>query len=361
MRPSHVTNPLPRVALLTALASPARASAYAPEPEVTRAPSATVHVVGEATIRDAHATVRCSAHTLFWRSARCQIEARYEVLARGDVTLDASAMAADVVRFDGAAGRTSNLRAGQSVRVTVSARRELEVRRRWSGGPWVQSPMVTRHPFLGDTQGVELRGDSGAVVLLSGEALTVDGALTLDSDGDGEVRIAGGASEEPFYAGERARPRAEPEAPTSIARSVIVTLSLPAPREASGPLRNGGPVLALGWRGPLNEGDGRFLLRGAWEVSLYEYAFISASIETDFDSLMESFVVDVASPGLLVIVPSVRVGAGVVARQLGPRPADFALRLRAGANLLPAGGDVDFDYWPATGSWTLSVTGRFSP
>ena len=352
-------SPSARCLSLAALAASARASAYAPEPEVIRPPAATVHIVGEATIRDAHATVRCDAHTLVWRSARCQIEARYEVLARGEVTLDASGMSADVVRFDGAAIRVARVEAGRSVRVTVSARRDLEVRRRWREGPWVQSPMVVRHPFLGDSQGIELRGDEGAVVLLSGESLATDGGLALDADGDGAVRVVGDASEVRLDTNPRARAR-EDDAVTHE-RRVVVRLSLPAPRQGDGPLRNGGPVLAMGWRGALNETGGRFLLRGAWEVSLYEYAFISASIETDFDSLMESLVVDVASPGFMVLLPSVRLGAGVVARQLGNTPADFAFRLRVGANLLPLGGDIDFDYWPATDVWTLSATARFSP
>jgi hypothetical protein len=151
------------------------------------------------------------------------------------------------------------------------------------------------------------------------------------------------------------------DAPHVTVRYANVAMSVDARDEAPGPLRNGGPVLAFGMRGPIDAQLTRGVFRVGWEVSLFEYGFVQAAMEMDGESLFESLVVDVSTPEIAIMIPSLRLGAGVVARQLGPRPADFALRLRVGGNVLPMGFDADFDYWPAVSGWTLSFTGRISP
>lgn len=325
------------------------AHGYAVPDVAPRAPAASLQVDGEATASDVRVGVRCASRGVFERGARCEVVTRFTVAARGRVTLTVVPRPDESVRVDGgAAGRA--LEAGERAQVVVTAARSFETDTVLRGGPWVLTPMAVRHPFLGETEGLERRAGAAEVVPFSGPSLTLDGGVSLDADG-GRVRVTA-AGHAAHVGGERGR----------LEQRVSVRMEIPARAAAGGPLRNGGPVLALGARMPMGEGEGgRFLLRGAWEVALWEHLFVSAGAETDFDSLLESVVVDVASPSYAVIVPSLRVGIGVVARQLGPRPADVALRLRAGGNLLPMGGDVDFDYWPAIDGWTLSVTGRLSP
>ena len=104
----------------------------------------------------------------------------------------------------------------------------------------------------------------------------------------------------------------------------------------------------------------RPMLRVAYEAGLGPWVFVSASFETDFDSILQSAVIDVATPQVLIFLPSLRAGTGVVARQLGPRDADVGVRLRLGASMFAAGGDVDFDYWPAIDEWTMTGALRIS-
>jgi len=67
----------------------------------------------------------------------------------------------------------------------------------------------------------------------------------------------------------------------------------------------------------------------------------------------------VASP-FLILLPSASAGVGFVARQLGPRDADAAFRVRLGVGVWVVGVSADFDYWPAIGEWTASLRARVS-
>lgn len=346
--------------------APLSASGYALPMVRTGPPDASVQITGAAEVRDVGVTVRCTAQGLFERGARCEVTGRFEVVALEQARVVSASLPGESVGFDGTPGVVARtLAAGERTRVTVSAVKEFETATRIEGSPWVFAPMVIRHPFLGESAVLQRREGSAAVVLFAGPSVTVVGDVALDADGARRVVVSAGAATIPTP--RRGRGSDEPTVAESERRSteqrVTVGMSIAPRPSARGPLRNGGPVLAMGARLPLSgqaEPD-RFLLRGAWEASLWEYLFVSASVETDFDSVFESVVVDVASPSVAIVVPSFRAGVGLVARQLGPRPADFALRLRAGGNFFPLGADVDLDYWPSIDGWTLSVTGRMSP
>ena len=87
---------------------------------------------------------------------------------------------------------------------------------------------------------------------------------------------------------------------------------------------------------------------------------LSAWVETDLDSLYESLLVEFSLPGLIFAVPGLGVGVGAVARQLGDRDADAALRVRVSAQWFAVGLVADFDYWPVLGRWTGVVRARVS-
>ncbi len=337
------------------------AGAYALEPVVTRSPTPTVHIDGEALVRDVRAVVRCDTRWLLERTAECSVQARFEVVARGALTLGANAGPyLDEVRFDGRrAGTSTTVESGARVRVEVSARRTFSTQMRWKNGPWVLPPMVSRHPFLGDTEASEHRGGYASLVLCAGSAVTYEGEVMFDAQGDRRVRSEVWQRSE-FVAADDSAPRTESDGDGERVRENVVGVSmgLAGREDHRGVFQNGGPVLGLGARSPL-QGEGlRFLLRGAYEVAVAEYFFGSVSVETDFESVFESLVVDVASPELLVVIPSFHAGVGVVARQLGTRPPDFGLRLRVGGGIPAIGGDVDFDYWPEISGWTLTTVFR---
>lgn len=334
--------------------------AYADEPVVTRPPVPLVHIDGEATVRDMRAVVRCDTRWFLERTAECTVRARFEVVARGALTFVVNERAAgDEVRFDGRRTVGTRLESGGHVQVEVSARRTFSTRLRWKNGPWVLPPMVSRHPFLGDTEATEHRGGDASIALCGGGAVTYEGEVALDAQGDRRVRSAAWQGSGAVMATTPVL-RTESEGGGERAQESVmgVSMSLAGREDHRGVFQNGGPVLSLGARSPL-QGEGlRFLLRGAYEVGLAEYFFGSVSVETDFESVFESFVVDVASPELLIVIPSFHAGVGMVARQLGTRPPDFGLRLRVGGGIPSVGGDVDFDYWPEISGWTLSTVFR---
>lgn len=353
----------PVVAAVLAVVLPLPAAAYAPPHDVpSRPPDALVAVSGRAVVRGAWARVRCDALVLTETFATCRVEARFDVAMPDGGSLSPHASPGDAIRFDGAPAQARSVPAGGAVRVTLTATRGLSTSSRWRGGPWVLSPLAARHPFFGEASDVAHTGGSAEVTLYAGEAVTPAGEVTLDADGDGIVTVRAGSIDASFRQSEEHTPVVRDEPPARAERGASVSMSVGA-REAPerSVLRNGGPVLAFGMRGPVDRELSRGLYRVGWEVALFEYVFVQGALETDGDSLFESAVVDVSSPELAVIVPSLRLGVGAVARQLGPRPADGALRLRAGGNLLPMGFDVDFDYWPAVAEWTLTVACRLSP
>ena len=320
-----------------------------------RDPPPLVRVLGSAELCDARVTVDCISRRILERSARCEVRATFTIAATGAVTLTPEAYLGERDRVElGGAGPT--LAAGQVATVTITARRALSTSWRLRD-PYIIPAMVVRHMFLGESTSRQRRAGEDVVVLAGGPELVLGGEPALEADGDGRVRIALGRDE--VVVDERGRPRstsgrvASADEGRTRERRLLVSLTVPPIADAHGWLHQGGPLLAAGVR------QDRFVLRGAWEVGLGERLFLTASVETDFDSVLESLVLDVATPQPLII-PSVRAGVGVVARQLGPRDADVGVRLRAGASLFAMGGDVDFDYWPAIDEWTLTAAARLS-
>ncbi|MEZ4389951.1 MAG: hypothetical protein R3A48_02555 [Polyangiales bacterium] len=341
-----------------ALLQPLAAGAYADHGPPPRESVALVRVSGRASVRGARAEVRCRSGRVLERWARCTVRAEYALEAHGDVTLASRLQAGDEVTVDGARlGTELRLAEGARAIVRVSVTRSLETTTRVRESPWVFAPMVVRHPFFGESRTRRYQGDRAEVDVISGTDLELVDEPALDREHDPVLQVTFDR-ERLLGSGMRVRRAADA---TRAEQCLRVAIGLTAREEPTGPLMNGGPVLALGSRISTQGAPSRFMLRGAYEVGLFEHLFVSASVETDFESLMESLVVDVASPNYVILIPSFRLGVGVVARQLGPRPADFALRLRAGMNLLPGGFDADFDYWPELGGWTISLTGRLSP
>jgi len=314
-------------------------------------------VDGVVEVSDVHVDTRCTARAWWTVRADCTVDARYTLTARTAATLRTRPGSLDRVRVDDQPGTVWNVPEGDHVRVAVSSTLRLERTRHVRGAPWSYAPMIVRHPLFGDSQDITWRGGRGAVVLVGGPSVYVVTESVREGPETSHVTVALVADSTPRPVG------ADHEGPRStgarLDQTLTVWLTLRAPAPSRHAFRRGGPVLGLGTRLDGSDAPDRPLLRLGYEASLYEYAFVSTSVETDLDSLYESLVVDLASRNVAILVPSFRVGVGMVARQLGPRPADFALRLRVGASLLiPLGGDVDFDYWPATQSWTVSLVGR---
>lgn len=335
------------------------ASAGASPMPPPRDPSPYVRVTGPAEVRDAKVAVDCAARRIFEISAGCKVKATLAVAATGPVTLHAM-IGVDEIDL-GAPGHERALAAGEVATITIVARRSLSTSYTLRNGPFIIAPMVARHMFLGSSATQRRVGGEAALALVSGGELVLGGAPALDADGDGrvtitlereEVEVDRASGHTPW--GPRPPVREGEESAWVRERRLTVRLAIPARANASGLLHHGGPVLAGGVR------DDSFLLRGAYEVSLGEYVFLSASVETDFDSIIESLVIDVSTPEVIVFLPSLRLGTGVVARQLGPRPADVGVRLRGGGNLAAIGLDMDLDYWPAIDDWTVTGTFRVS-
>lgn len=331
------------------LLAPSTAWSYAPAPVRNDTPRPLVEVRGAATVRDARVSVRCATQTFVTRESHCTLRATFELVADDELSVTVSPIA--TTRFDDApAARERTLAAGLHTRVTVETGVDVTTHARLRNGPWILPPMVVRHPLFGDSEGLVQEDGTNERIVVGGPAVTVTGPV-LDAQGDG-VRITARATE-----GTRPAHRTVDHA--SIERRLHVAMVLPARHTAVGPMRLGGPVLAGGARFRWDPSEhARATLRVGYEVSLWEYGFLHTAVETDFESLFESLTLDIASPNVLLIIPSFRAGAGVVFRQLGHRDPDLAVRLRAGANLFPGGLDVDADWWPSLNAWTLSLTGR---
>lgn len=208
----------------------------------------------------------------------------------------------------------------------------------------VFSPALTRHPLLSESHTFDYDGDTLQVALLHG-SVRMTGPVQLDARHASGVDIQLG---ETRVADVRALPRETGDIAFSIA--------LERDRDYQGPIANGGLALLVGTRMNLDlDGEERALVSFGYEVLIEEFLFASLALATDFDALFESLVFEVATPNILFLLPSISAGLGVVARQLGERSADAALRLRVGASWPMIGATVDVDYWPALGQWTMSA------
>ncbi len=345
---ARVVVPMRLVLLAIVLLAPRLALASAQAPVIPYDPPPLVHVDGPVTVGAPRVTVDCSVRRILEWSARCRVRASFEIVASAPATL-AALGGADVIDLGGVSGRRE-LAAGERAQVTVTAVRALKTRTTWRD-PFVMAPMVARHFLFGGSKQLVRHDGLVEVPLVSGVDVALDGAPALDGDGDGRVVIAARALDHVVDAYRRGGGGGTPG---TRERRVTVSMTLPGRPAVDGLLRGGGPLVAAGAR------DERFLLRLGWEVGVGEHLFASAAIETDFDSVIESLVIDVATPEILLLIPSLRAGVGALARQRGPRDPDFGLRLRAGGNVMSLGTDIDLDYWPAIDDWTVSATVRIS-
>ena len=353
-----------RAALALAVLSAAPSAwGYAMPPPRPRPRLAAVAVDGEVEARDLRVEARCDEGGVVEREARCELTATFSLRARGPVTVSRGPDTASSARVGGARlDAPRAMQPGETLAVVVTATREITTHTRWRNAPWVFSAMTARHPLFGDGPEFE-RQDGGANwVVVDGPSLTVAGDLTVRST-TRRARVTGAITRGPREVGGWAYRARDDEPPRPEVTRVEAVLSMPARTSATGMLRRGGPVLGLGARWNLSGDEAapsRFLLRGGYEFSLDGYVFVNGAVETDFDSLYESLVIEVATPSIALIIPSVHAGVGAVARQLGPRPADGGMRLRVGGGFLGVGADVDFDWYPAAGVWTLGAAARVS-
>lgn len=207
----------------------------------------------------------------------------------------------------------------------------------------VLSSALVRHPLLSESHTFDYEGDIVDVVLLHGD-VRITGPVCLDARQTSAVEVRLAASR---VADVRELPRGQGD--------MVFSIALNRERDHEGPIANGGVSVLLATRTSLDlDGESALLLAVAYEVIVHDFIFVSLGLATDFDAVFESLVVEVATPNVLFMIPSLSVGLGVVARQLGERSADAALRLRVGGSWPMLGVSVDVDYWPDLGQWTLT-------
>ena len=342
------------VLLAIVIVAPAAAAAGASPPPPTDPPPL-IHVEGAATVRDIRAEVRCTTSGIVEIKARCEVNASFEIEATGAVTFSAL-NTYYTVDFG---GHPSGLEAGQRTRVTIAGPFRLATSTRFANAPFIIPVAWVRHPLLGRSRDLDQRDDNTRLIMISGRELIVEGEAALDVHGEGKVVADVTRGEvRTDRTGRPTRSQATPRSddPDNVMeRRVVLGLTLRGRGPGRGLVQQGGPVIGLGAR------EDRFLMRGGWEVAVATHFYVQAMVETDFDSIFESIVVEAASDSYLVLLPSFHVGTGLVAGQYLPRGPDVGVRLRAGVNFLTVlGVDMDFDYWPSVGEWTLVGAGRLS-
>ena len=230
------------------------------------------------------------------------------------------------------ASRTLVIRATRSFHASLDSNEYLTV-----------SPPLTRHPFLSESHAFDFGADRVDVTLLRGDA-HITGPVHFDARSTAGVVVELG--------GQRvadARPIAPGETPLNF------SITLTRERDYEGPLASGGLVLHGATRENLDvAGEGRALYAVEYELIFQEFVFASVGVATDLESLFQSLVLEAATP-MVLLIPSLAAGVGVVVRELGTRPADAALRFRLGASLPSLGANVDLDYWPDLGQWTATL------
>lgn len=213
-----------------------------------------------------------------------------------------------------------------------------------SMGPDWEQPVDARHPLLGEGWRYAPARARPHLLLMDPSDISLEGLGRLDArlPPDVQLRVNG----ERVTAGPRE----------------LTELSLDIRAEASSgppPLVHGGPVLTLGGSVPLDREPARFILGVGYELGFAEHFLLSLWFETDFASIREALLVEVATPAL-IFIPSVAAGVGVVSTQLGNRDADVGLRLRATAAFYVIGIVADFDYFFLSGGWQVALAGRLS-
>jgi hypothetical protein len=348
--------------LLLTLGPSGRALAAARPPEPIAVPLPSVLVEGAAQIDERRVHVAC--REIGVDAFTCNVEVRFRLVTSEPVRLRRIGDATWTVRgerfelasedeldlpYRDAPQDESGSDGPQIVEVTLRFERSVSIGEVDREDFWVLAPLRGRHLLLGDGGNVQREGGTVYGELIAGSAITFAGNIGVYAEGPDAVSVNIGGH--PVHG----------PAELTAAHSALILAAVPEPASEPSVVQHGGPVLAAGTRLDLSdEDDSRFLLRGAYELAVEGHFIGSISFETDFESIYESLVIEAASPEILVLLPSLSAGVGFVARQLGNRDADAALRLRVGMNFIAVGVTCDFDYWPSIGDWTGMVVGRIS-
>jgi hypothetical protein len=334
--------PLLSIALVVLL--PLRASAAgtpAPAPPV---PLPGFVVTGPASVEDVHVTIACAGTNLADDSSLCHVEVHATLRAIAAVQIRLPETGTTTIAGDVVTGFLA-LAPGRVASLTLAFDRDLTVETHDADSPWILPAPRARHLLLGESSASRREGDFASGELFGGAEVVIVGPLQVDaSPGAVHARIGGIV--------------VDGHADVVDPRGAI-TLDVSANEEPARVLQNGGPFVGLGIWGPL-DGDGLVALRVGYEIAFFDWVLASLSFETNFDSIAESVLVEVATPELAILIPSISIGVGAVLRQLGDRDADVALRLATGYQYACMGAYADFDYWPDVGGWTLAVGGRIS-
>ena len=293
--------------------------------------------------------VRCGAIDFIGVIASCRVAASLRVRVAHDDRLIVQGEPADEVLLDGhPLASTQVVRAGAVFELFVRAERSLDLDVDGEESPYVLSALFTRHPLAGEHRAMGAPSTGAAVTLLANARL--EGTLELDAREHGlvEVRAAsrtiGGTAS-----------LTDPDALAGL------RLHLARDRTHERPLANGGPYAILGSRLALSSEPEQLVAALGYEVVLEDAYFMSLAIGTDGSSIFEALVVEIAAPDPLYILGSFAAGVGVVARQLGAREADAALRLRLSWQLPMLFGVVaDLDWWPSIEEATVTLGARLS-
>jgi len=324
---------------------PARAFAAAMPPPAQAAPMPGIVVTGRASLTGVRLGIHCARTNFADDSSICHVEVLATLRAIEAVEIRVPEGAVTTIAGDPVSGFVA-LEPDQTVALGFSFDRDLSVSTRDVEGPWLLWAPRARHLLLGQSSDVQYSGDGVGGELFGGADLAIEGAIHVEAAlGPVHARIGDVAVDGSMDVTD---PRG------------AISLDIDAPDDEPQVLQNGGPYLGGGIMGSLDDDDGRGAMRVGYEIGLADWVLVGVGIETDFDSLLESVLVEIATPELAILIPSISAGIGIVARQLGPRDADAALRFALGYQVVCFGAYADFDYWPAIGEWTLAAGGRIS-
>lgn len=336
---------------LYALAPLSHAAARAIEPLPRPTPPTTLVVEGALVVTSADIHVACGSFDFIGIEATCRVTARLHVRATHTTRLSFSSALApsDTFVIDGMplAG-AHTIGEGQERELFVRVDRSLSASPHVEESPYVLSAAFTRHPLLGEHRSMGTASAGATIEILPGAHL--GGTLHLDARSRGvvEVRLGERVVDSTFDT-------------QDVGALETITLHLERDRTHEGSLANGGLFATLGVAMSLTEAREQLTAALGWELVLESAFFVSLALGTDGSAITESLIVEIASPSPLFIVPSFGAGVGVVARQLGDRAPDAALRLRLSAQTpLFLGVVCDLDYWPSIAEATLTVAARLS-
>ena len=361
------------VVLALAVMSPSIVQASAAPPPVVHArdPMPTIAVEGDLQVTRGEITVSCGLIEFVDAWATCTIDVTLRLSTDGGARLTREPLAMeppeagsaevasemrehvavivdahpDDVVLLGGRPFTGTLALGPGMSRTLMIRATRELHGAFDSNDYlVFSAPVTRHPLLSESHAFDYSDDVWSVELLRGD-FAVTGPVRLDARNTTGLEVKLGEQRVNDV-------RTLPLGREPIAFSVAVQRD----RDHEGPVANGGLALLGATRENLDREEGESALVAVeYAVILGDFVFASASVATDFDSVFESLVLEVATPDLIFLIPSLSAGLGVVVRELGDRNTDAALRARFIASWPLLGLQVDLDYWPDLGQWTSTL------